>query len=341
MKATVIHEHGGADKLSYEDIEDPKPAKDEVLVKVKTCAVNHLDIFVRQGLPGRTLKFPHILGCDIAGEIGSKNSKFPIGSRVIVHPGLSCGKCSYCKKAKENLCSEFSILGGFSDVQGGYAEYVRVPLRNILKIPSWFSYDEAACLGVSYLVSWNMLKSTKVGKGTTLLVYGAGSGVGSAAIQLARAMGAQVITTIGDDGKATLAKQLGARHVINRTRDDIVTEVKTLTGNGVDVVIDHVGASTWMASVKCLKLGGRMAVCGATTGETVNVEIRAVYNKQLSIIGAYSGTKPQLVELMAFMRSKKIKPIIDSTFKLNKASDAHKRMERSEHFGKILLKIQN
>jgi NADPH:quinone reductase-like Zn-dependent oxidoreductase len=174
-----------------------------------------------------------------------------------------------------------------------------------------------------------------------LLVYGAGSGVGSATIQLARAKGAEVITTVGDEGKVALAKKLGAKHVIDRTKHDIATEVMTLTGNGVDTVIDHVGASTWMTSMKCLKSGGRMAVCGATTGETANVEIRTVYNKQLSIIGAYLGTKTELMEMMKFMQAKKIKPVIDSKFILSEAAKAHARMEKSDHFGKILLKVQN
>ena len=339
MKAVAINEHGGIDKLIYQDIEDPRPLKDEVLVKVKACGVNHIDIWVRQGLAGKALQFPHILGCDIVGEVASKNKNFRIGSRVMVYPGLSCGKCSYCKARKENLCREFSIIGGFSDVQGGYAEYVKVPLRNIVSIPTWFSFEEAACLSVSYLTSWNMLKSTNVSKGMTLLVYGAGSGVGSAAIQLARAKGAKVITTVGDERKVTLAKKLGANHVINRMTHDIVLEVMTLTSDGVDAVIDHVGASTWMTSLKSLKVGGRMAVCGATTGETANVEIRTVYNKQASIIGAYLGTKAELVEMMKFMQAKKIRPIIDSKFRLSEAAKAHERMEKSEHFGKIVLQI--
>jgi len=339
VKAVVINEHGGIDKLIYQDIEDPRPLKDEVLVKVKACGVNHIDIWVRQGLAGKALQFPHILGCDIVGEVASKNKNFRIGSRVMVYPGLSCGKCSYCKARKENLCREFSIIGGFSDVQGGYAEYVKVPLRNIVSIPTWFSFEEAACLSVSYLTSWNMLKSTNVSKGMTLLVYGAGSGVGSAAIQLARAKGAKVITTVGDERKVTLAKKLGANHVINRMTHDIVLEVMTLTSDGVDAVIDHVGASTWMTSLKSLKVGGRMAVCGATTGETANVEIRTVYNKQASIIGAYLGTKAELVEMMKFMQAKKIRPIIDSKFRLSEAAKAHERMEKSEHFGKIVLQI--
>ena len=341
VKAVAIHEHGGVDKLIYQDFQDPKPSKDEVLVKVKACGVNHLDIWVRLGLAGKPLKFPHILGCDIAGEIASKNRNFPVGSRVMVYPGLSCGKCLHCKNGRENLCSKFTIIGGFSNVQGGYAEYVSAPLRNIVKIPAWFSFEEAACLGVSYLTAWSMLKSTNVTKGSTLLVYGAGSGVGSAAIQLARARGAKVITTVGDEGKVALAKKLGASHVINRTKQDIATEVVTITGDGVDAVIDHVGASTWMTSLKSLKLGGKMAVCGATSGEVANVEIRTVYNKQVSIIGAYLGTKNQLVEMMRFMHAKKIRPLIDSKFSLEKAAAAHERMEKNEQFGKIVLKIHN
>jgi len=339
VKAVTIHEHGGPDKLIYEDIQDPKPSKDDVLVKVKACGVNHLDIWVRQGLAGKSLQFPHILGCDITGEIVSKNRSFAVGSRVMVYPGLSCGKCSYCKSGRETLCSKFTIIGGFGNIQGGYAEYVSVPLRNIVKIPAWFSFEEAACLGVSYLTSWSMLKSTSVGKGSTLLVYGAGSGVGSATIQLAKAKGAKVVTTVSDEAKVGLAKKLGASHVINRTKQDIVAEVMAITGSGVDAVIDHVGASTWMTSLKCLKLGGKMAVCGATSGEVANVEIRTVYNKQASIIGAYLGIKKELVEMMRFMQTKKIRPVIDSKIDLRKAAYAHERMEKNEHFGKIVLMI--
>ncbi|MGH9934353.1 MAG: zinc-binding dehydrogenase, partial [Nitrososphaerales archaeon] len=169
--------------------------------------------------------------------------------------------------------------------------------------------------------------------------YGAGSGVGSATIQLAKAKGAKVITTVGDESKIALAKKLGASHVINRTKQDIVAEVMTITGTGVDAVIDHVGASTWMTSLKCLKLGGKMAVCGATSGEVANIEIRTVYNKQASIIGAYLGTKKELVEMMRFMQTKKIRPVIDSKIDLRKAAYAHERMEKNEHFGKIVLTI--
>lgn len=336
MKAVVLHEHGSVDKLTYQEIEDPKPSKGEVLVRIRACGVNHLDIWVRQGLPGRKLQFPHICGCDIVGEVASASRKFSAGSKVMVYPGLHCGACSYCKAGKENLCSKFAIIGGFSDVQGGYAEYVKVPLRNLVSMPSWLTFEQAACLSVSYLTVWNMLNRANVGKGTNLLVYGGGSGIGSATILLAKAKGAKVITTVGDETKIDLAKRLGANHVINRKQNDITTEVSKLT-DGVEVVIDHVGAQTWNTSLKCLKQGGKMVVCGATSGETASIEIRTVYNKQASIIGTYLGTKSELIGLLKFMKLKKIRPLIDSTFKLSDAAKAQTRMKNSEHFGKIVL----
>ncbi len=336
MKAVVLHEHGSVDKLTYQEIEVPKPSKGEVLVRVRACGVNHLDIWVRQGLPGRKLRFPHICGCDIVGEVASPSKKFSAGSRVMVYPGLHCGACSYCRAGNENLCSKFAIIGGFSDVQGGYAEYVKVPLRNLVNMPGWLTFEQVACLSISYLTVWNMLNRANVGKGTNLLVYGAGSGVGSATILLAKAKGAKVTTTVGDETKIGLAKRLGADHVINRKQNDIATEVSKLT-DGVDVVIDHVGAQTWNTSLRSLKQGGKMIVCGATSGETASIEIRTVYNKQASIIGAYLGTKSELIGLLKFMKLKKIRPLIDTIFKLSDVAKAQTRMENSEHFGKIVL----
>ncbi|MFQ5970097.1 MAG: zinc-binding dehydrogenase [Nitrososphaerales archaeon] len=336
MKAALLHEHGSVDKLRYQEIEDPKPSKGEVLVRVRACGVNHLDIWVRQGLLGRKLQFPHICGSDIVGEIVSANKKFSTGSKVMVYPGLHCGACSYCKAGKENLCSRFAIIGGFSDVQGGYAEYVKVPMRNLVHMPNWLTFEQAACLSVSYLTVWNMLNRADVSKGKNLLVYGAGSGVGSATILLAKAKGAKVITTVGDQTKIGSAKRLGANHVINRKQNDIATEVLKLT-NGVEVVFDHVGTQTWNTSLSCLKQGGKMLVCGATTGETTSIDIRTVYNKQASITGAYLGTKSQLIGLLEFMKLKKIRPLIDSTFTLSDVAKAQTRMENSEHFGKLVL----
>jgi len=341
VKAVVLHEHGRIDKLRYEDIDEPVHSKNEVLVRVKACGINHLDIWVRQGLPGKRINFPHICGCDIVGVIAASSSKyFAVGDEVMVYPGLSCGQCNYCKDGLQNLCNKFTIIGGFGDAQGGYAEYVKVPEQNLISLPDWLSFEEAATLSVSYLTSWNMLERAGVKEGMSLLVYGAGSGVGTATIQLAKAMGVKVITTVGDDRKLDPARSLGADLAINRKTDDIVKEVMKFTeNNGVTVVIDHVGAHTWDTSLKCLKPDGKMLVCGTTTGGVASVDIRALYSKQAAIIGAYLGTRSQLLELLVFMASKKIKPVIDSTFKLSDAAKAQSRMEKSEHFGKIVLQI--
>ncbi len=340
MKAVVIHEHGGVDKLLYEDVSEPVHSTNEVMIRVRACGVNHLDIWVRQGLPGKKIGFPHISGCDIVGEVAASSSKrFAVGDKVMVYPGLSCGQCNYCRNGQENLCSKFAIIGGFSDAQGGYAEFTKVPEQNLVPLPDWLSFEEAAALSVSYLTSWNMLKRAGAKEGISILVYGAGSGVGMATIQLAKAMNAKVITTVGDERKAGPARSLGPDLVINRKTSDIVAEVIRFTNNGVDAVIDHVGAQTWDTSLKCLRLAGRMVVCGTTSGNVASVDIRSFYSRQLAIFGAYLGTRAELFELLMFMASKKIKPVIDSVFRLGDAAKAQSRMERSEHFGKIVLQV--
>jgi NADPH:quinone reductase-like Zn-dependent oxidoreductase len=340
VKAVVLHEHGGLDKLKYEDAIEPICSNDEVLIKVRACGINHLDIWVRQGLPGKKIIFPHILGCDIVGEVTSPSRNFSAGEKVMVYAGLSCGLCNFCKNNMENLCSKFIIIGGFGSAQGGYAEYTKVPERNLIKLPEWFTLEEAATLGVSYLTSWNMLEKSGVGEGSTLLVYGAGSGVGISTIQLAKTKGVKVITTVGDEGKAQKARAYSPDLIINRKNENIVSEVMKFTSNtGVDAVIDHVGAQTWETSLKCLKPAGRMIVCGTTTGGVASVDIRALYSKQASIMGALMGAKSQLIQMMEFMAARRIKPVIDSTFSLSETAKAQERMEKSEQFGKIVLKI--
>ncbi|HSB57025.1 MAG TPA: zinc-binding dehydrogenase [Nitrosopumilaceae archaeon] len=330
MRAVVIRKHGGIEVLSYENIEDPKPKKDHVIVKVNYCAVNHLDVWVRNGLPGRKILFPHILGCDVCGTLTSSFKNFKQGEKVIIYPAI---------KSKTPRVS-FTIIGGFGDYNGGYAEYIQVPQDNIIKKPDWFSDAEASALNVSYLIAWNMLEKSDCKKGNTILIWGANSGVGSAAILLAKAKGIKVITVVSDSKKAILAKKLGADFIINRHKSDIVTEVLRHTKDeGVDAVIDHVGAKTWPASIEALKVGGRLLACGTTTGAEATINIRELYSKEAQIIGAYLGSKSQLVSLHRFMKQRKIKPIIDSVFNLKDAKNAHKRMESNNQFGKIILKI--
>ena len=330
MKAAVIRKHGGPEVLSYENIQDPKPKKGHVIVKVNYCAVNHLDIWVRNGLPGRKVSFPHILGCDVCGTLTSDFGNFKKGDKVVVCPAI---------KSKTPRVS-FTIIGGFGEYKGGYAEFIQVPQQNIIKKPSWFSDAEASALNVSYLTAWNMLERSNCKKGNTILIWGANSGVGSAAILLAKAKGINVITVVSDSKKASLARKLGADFIINRNKLDVITEVLRHTKNyGVDAVIDHVGAKTWPVSIEILKVGGRMLACGTTTGAEATINIRTLYSKEAQIIGAYLGSKSQLVSLHRFMKLKQIKPIIDSTFNLKDAKQAHKKMESSNQFGKIIIKI--
>jgi len=332
MKAVSFFEHGPVDVLQYkEDCPDPEAGKGDVIINVEYCGVNHLDIWTRQGIAGKRIRLPHISGCDIMGTVE--------GKRVMVYPGISCGKCQHCRAGRENLCRQFAIIGGMSDHDGGYAEKAAVPLKNIIRLSGSMKSETAAALSVSYLVAWNMLLTNGAGKGKTLLVYGATSGVGMATIQLAKALGSKVITTVSGKQKHDFAKKLGAHHVINRTTQSIVEEAGRLTkGNGVDIVIDHVGAATWPTSIAALKHGGRMAVCGMTSGNEAVVPVRMFYSKQITMTGAMLGSKSQLLELVNFVNRKKIQPVIDSVFQLKDAREAQKSMEADLHAGKILLK---
>lgn len=337
MKAVAFHEHGPADVLQYGDLPDPVPARDQVIIDVEYCGVNRLDIWTRMGVAGKKIRLPHICGCDIVGVVHKAAQGLRKGERVMVYPGVSCGRCAYCKAGRENLCSQFAIIGGMSDYNGGYAEKVAVPAKNVIKLGKMKS-ELAATLAVSYLVSWNMLKTNGAEKGKSLLVYGAASGVGMATIQLARALGvSKIVTTVSGSEKVEFAKRIGANHVINRLEtSDIAAEVTKLTG-GVDIVIDHVGAATWETSIASLKTGGKMAVCGMTSGNDAVVPVRMFYSKQITMSGALLGTKKQLVELVKYVDAKKIRPVIDTTFPLEQARRAQERMEQGSHAGKILL----
>lgn len=335
MKAVVFHEHGSAGVLRYEDFPDLVPAKGQVVIDVEYCGVNHLDIWTRTGITGKKIKLPHICGCDIMGTVSKTAYGLKAGERVMVYPGDSCRRCAQCRAGRENLCSRFAIIGGMSDYNGGYAEQVVVPARNVIKLGR-MKNETAATLAVSYLVAWNMLRTNDAGKGKSLLIYGAASGVGMATIQLARALGvSKIITTVSGAGKAEFAKRIGAHHVIDRSQTDIAAEVKKL--GGADIVVDHVGAATWQTSIMSLRTGGRMAVCGMTSGNDAVVPVRMFYSKQITMTGAMLGTKKQLKELARFVEAKKIRPVIDSIFPLEQASDAQERMEQGLHAGKILL----
>ena len=332
MEAVVIRKHGGPDILSFEKISDPQPEKEHVLVKVNCCAVNHLDVWVRNGLPGKSVSFPHILGCDVCGTLLEGFGNFKKGDKVVVYPAV----------ISDLPRVSFSIIGGFGRYQGGYAEIMLVPKKNIIKKPNWCSNEEAASINVSYLTAWNMIEKSRCKKGETILIWGANSGVGSAAILLGKAKGLRVITVASDKNKVNFAKKLGADFVINRTNSDVTTEVLRHTKEyGVDAVIDHVGTKTWPISLEVLRVKGRMVACGTTSGGEGIVNIRSFYSKEAQIIGAYLGSKSQLISLHKFMKSKRIRPVIDSVFDLKDAKIAHQKMEQSNQFGKIILRVSS
>ena len=338
MKAAIIHEFGGPEVLRYEDVPDPQPRKDQVLVRVKACAMNHLDLWVRKGLPG--VKLPHILGSDIAGEIvevGEYVTGFRPGQRVLLAPMHFCHHCEQCVAGRQNLCREFTVLG--NGVDGGNCELIAVPAVNVIPIPDHLGFTEAASVPLVFLTAYHMLTGrAAVRPGQTVLVLGANSGVGIAAIQLAKLYGATVIATAGDDRKTQLAKQLGADHAINHYQQKIGDEARKLTGRlGVDIVVEHVGAATWNESMKALKPGGTLVTCGATSGPEATFDLRFLFARQLALLGSYMGTMGELHDVLKLVFAGKLKPVVDKTFPLREVRTAHEYLEQSKMFGKVVL----
>ena len=342
MKAVIFREHGGTHKLSYEDFPEPMIGPEDVLVRVKACALNHLDIWTREGNPAYPLVLPHIVGSDVAGtvdQIGSQVEGFTAGQRVCVSPGLSCWRCNACLAGRDNFCRSYGLLGAV--VHGGYAEYVKVPFRNLLPIPDHISFEQAAAFPlVSVTASHMLFALAGLQQGETVLVMGAGSGVGMMAVQMAKLAGAHVITTVGSEEKVSKAKNLGADAVINHSKEKVAERVKALTErHGVDVVIEHIGPDVWDSCLESLAKGGRLITCGATTGGDVKLNLRYMYARQLTIKGAYMGTRAELVKAAELVRQGRLIPVIDRTFPLQEARQAQDLMLQRQFFGKIVLTV--
>ncbi len=335
-----MREHGGPDVLVYEDAPTPPVGPTDVLVRVRAVALNHIDIWVRNGLPRLRLQFPHILGADASGVIeavGDHVTGARVGDEVVLAPGVSCGQCAACLTGDDTYCPEFSILG--EHIPGAYAEYVSVPRVNALPKPPRLSFEEAAAVPLVFLTVWNMLvTNARIRRGETVLIWGAGSGIGSAAIQVAKLFGARVIATAGAAWKLERARALGADDVIDHGGQSVYDEVRRLTDRrGVDVVFEHVGAATWDTSLRLLARGGRLVTCGATTGPEGKTDIRYVFGRQLSIHGSWVGHKRELLEVMVPVSEGLLRPIVHAVLPLAKAAEAHGIMERREQFGKIVL----
>jgi NADPH:quinone reductase-like Zn-dependent oxidoreductase len=342
MKAIIFNQHGGPEVLQYTDVPTPEIAANEVLVRVRACALNHLDLWVRRGLPGMTFSFPHIPGSDIAGEVarvGSLVTDVPVGQRVMLAPGLSCGHCPACAAGADNRCRKYTLFGYQSD--GGCAEYVKSPVANVIPIPDQTKFEDAAAIPVVFITAWHMLITrAAVQPGEDVLVLAAGSGVGSTAIQIARLAGARVIATAGSGAKLAKARELGADEVINHSQQDILDEVRRLTNKrGVDIVIEHVGEATWEKSVACLAQNGRLVTCGATTGYNGKTDLRYLFAKNLSLLGSFMGSRAELYAALKLVTEGKLRPVIDRVMPLSECARAHAMLENREQFGKIVLRV--
>lgn len=344
MKAMAITAHGGLEKVQYLDVERPQVGPNEVLIETRAAALNHLDIFVRNGLPGSKLAMPHVLGADGAGvvaEVGAAVRGAKVGDRVLVDPGLHCGVCEFCRAGEHSLCARFGILG--ETCPGTFAEFFKAPQENVHPLPEGFAWEEAAAFPLVYLTAWRMLISKAAIKpGEDLLILGIGGGVSTAALQIAKAVGLRVFVTSSSDEKLQRAKNLGADVVINYTTQDYAREVRELTRRrGVDVVLDSVGGETWVKSLGSLVKGGRLVTCGATAGPRPQTDLQRIFWNQLSIFGSTMANMREVTEMLNFVHKRGIKPVIDGVFPLSQGAQAMARMEEGQQFGKVVLKIRD
>ncbi len=344
MKAVYIEAQGGLEVLTYGERPDPVIEPDEVKVRVLASALNRLDVFTRAGGRGMRRQFPPplILGGDSAGdvvEVGSQVRALKVGDRVVVNPKTTCGQCSSCLAGEDDICPRSRMLG--SAVDGSYAEYVKVPAANAHPIADQVSYEEAAAVPTTFLPMWNMLvRRAQLKPWQTVLVLSASAGVGTAAIQVAKnVIGARIIATTSTEEKAAKARELGADEVINYTDEDITQRVKEITGGeGVDMVVDHVGADFFEAAYNSLKPGGKYGNCGVTTGYRAELQMGTMFTKQLTVFGVFMGSKEDMREIVEMLNRGKIKPAIHQVFPLEQAADAHRMMEERSFFGKLVLK---
>jgi NADPH:quinone reductase-like Zn-dependent oxidoreductase len=341
MRAVLIRRHGGPEVLEIADLPKPKADAGQVLLRVEAAGINHLDTWVRRGLPGVTFPLPMIPGSDAAGvveEIGAGVKGLRPGDRAFVSPGLSCMRCVECASGWEPLCRDYKILGEHEN--GAQAEFVALPATNVLPLPEGLSFEEGAAFPLVFLTAWHMLVArARVRMGEDVLVHAGGSGVGTAAIQIARLHGARVITTVGSNDKIDRVKALGADEAINYRSSDFLEEVRRITRKrGVDVVIESVGQDTWDRSLRALARGGRLVTCGATSGYQAPTDLRFVFSKGLSILGSTMGGRAELMRIARLMGERRVKPVIDRVLPLDKVAEAHRAVAERSLFGKIVLK---
>ena len=347
MKTVLFHHHGGPDVLQYTDFPTPEPKPGEALIRLHAAALNRMDVMVRNGWPGLRLEMPHINGADGAGEIVALSPPLPqgeglgvrAGDRVVINANLGCGKCEFCLAGQDNLCRDWHLLG--ETIRGTYAEYVSLPVRQLYKLPYDFDYHQAAAAALVYQTAWHSLvKRGNLQEGETVLIVGAGGGVNTASVQIAKWIGAQVLVVGSDAKKLQRAESIGADILIDRSKDEDWSRAVFLATNkrGVDVVVDNVG-TTFMMSLRALRKGGRLLTVGNSGGPRFEIDNRYIFAKHLSIIGSTMSTMAEFKEVMDLVVQEKLKPIMDKTYPLHEAADAQERLWRNENFGKITLDI--
>lgn len=333
---------GGTDRLRLVDLPRPTLTRpNEVLVRIKAAALNRIDLFVLGGLPKADYAFPHVVGSDGAGvveEVGSEVTGIRSGDRVMINPGVSCGRCDACRAGEQPLCRGYRILG--EHLEGTCAEYVVVPAVNLAPLPGNFSWAEAAAFPLATLTAWRMLTTrAALRAGETVLIWGIGGGVALAALQIAKLLGARTVVTSGDDAKLELARRLGADLTLNHLRQDVAREVRSLTGVGADVVVDSVGERTWEASLKALRPMGRLVTCGATTGPKATLDLRKLFWFQWSLLGSTMGSDREFREIAALAARGLLRPPIDSIRPLAEGPAAFERMAGGAQTGKLVLEV--
>ncbi len=343
MKAAVIHEHGGLDRVKVEEIPGPEPGRGQVILEVRAAALNHLDIWVRKGRPGLSLRMPHVLGSDAAGvvaETGEGVEGLKPGDEVILNPGLSCGACEFCLRGEQSECPTFGIVG--MTLPGTFAERVAVLAANLHPKPSHLSFEEGAALPLAHVTAWRMLMSrATLQAGESVLIHGIGGGVALAGLQLAKLANAEVIVTSSSDDKLARARDLGADHTINySTEEDVAACVKEMTsGRGVDVVFDAVGAATWPIDFSAVRRGGKIVICGVTTGASAETNLQSVYWNQLTVLGSTMGSHEDFRQMVRAVTASQLRPVVDSVVPLDRFLEAMSKMETGYQFGKIVLSV--
>jgi NADPH2:quinone reductase len=342
MKAVYFKEHGGPEVLRFGEFDEPTAGPGDVLIDVRAASLNHLDLFVRRGLPGIEIPLPHIPGCDASGVvagIGEGVGNVSPGDRVLINPTMSCGRCEWCVRGDASMCRSFYVFG--EHVNGACCERIVVPAVNAIKIPDKMTFEEAAAVPLVFVTSWRMLVTRgRLRPAEDVLILGAAAGVGTACIQIAKAAGARVFAAAGTDEKLELCRKLGADVLINYNEEDFPKRVRRETaGRGVDVCVDYVGKDTWVKSLKCLATGGRLLTCGATTGYDPATDLRHVFFRQLEVIGSTMGSRNELLAPLKLIFEGKMRPVIGRVFDLAGTADAHRLMENRELLGKAVIRV--